>query len=125
MNVTGTIRALINADSTANGLLSGRVYAGNIPQSSAYPAVALNVISTRPHNTKTGASDLDIVLLQLDVYATTLADVADVVEACRGAIDNSLSEPIRLIEYKNELDGYSGKAELYRRICEYSISLSR
>ena len=89
MNVTGTIRALINADSTANGLLSGRVYAGNIPQSSAYPAVALNVISTRPHNTKTGASDLDIVLLQLDVYATTLADVADVVEACRGAIDNS------------------------------------
>lgn len=125
MNVTAYVRNKINADNTASALLSGRIYAGMLPQTSTYPAVALNIITNTPTNTKTGASDLDILLLQVDVYGTTLASVSDVSEAVRDAIDFATSEPIRHVEYKNEMDGYSGKAELYRRICEYSICLKR
>jgi hypothetical protein len=125
MNITATIRNYITGDGTANALLAGRIYAGMLPQSTAYPAAVMNIITNTPTNTKTAASDLDFVLLQIDVYSTTLASVSDTAEAIRGAIDYAVSDPILHVEYKSEMDGYSGKAEIYRRICEYIISISR
>lgn len=125
MNAVGTIRTLIAANSTANGLLSGRVYTDVLPQNSTYPAVAVNLINTSPTNTKTTASDLDFLLMQVDVYSTTLASAAETAEAVRGAIDYKTSGSLAHIEFKNEYDAFSGKPELHRRLQEYTISLKR
>lgn len=125
MNIYATIRNYVNANGTANGLLSGRIYSGMVPQSSTYPAAVVNLITSSPTNTKTQASDLDFLRVQIDIYAETLASVDAVSDAIRGAIDYATSEPIRHIEFRSEMDGFSGKPELYRRICEYSISYAR
>lgn len=125
MNYYATIRNYINGNSTANALLAGRVYAAMLPQSCSYPALVINTITTSPTNTKTAPSDLDILMVQIDIYSSKL-EIADAVSsAVRDAIDYSASEPIRHIEFKKEMDGYSGKPELYRRICEYSITYAR
>lgn len=55
------------------GLAGGRVYWGERPQGTAFPAIVLQVISDpRPTHLK-GYQELRSTLVQLDVYATTYA----------------------------------------------------
>lgn len=123
MNVTGPLRTLIAADTTANALLAGRVYAGVLMQQTEYPAAAINIVDDTPHNTKTAASDLDRVLVQVDVYGNTYASAAAVSAAIRAAIDYQTSGDLAHIEFKRSLDMYSDVAEKYRKVSEYSIMI--
>lgn len=125
MNITGPVIDLINADTAANALLAGRVYAGKVLQSSSYPAATINVINTIATNTKTQASDLDFVRLQIDVYGTTITSVAQTAEAIRAAIDYQTTGSLGHIEFFNGQDGYSEKPELFRWITEYKIAFKR
>lgn len=121
MNVTGPIKTLIAANGTANGLLAGRVYPGVLEQNSTYPAAALNVVSTRPMNSKTTASTLDRVTLQVDVYGETYATTADAAAAIRTAIDYKSSGSLNHIEYIGQEDMFTVKPELNRIMQTYSI----
>ena len=125
MNVTGPLIALIAADTTANGLLAGRVYPGVLKQTSTYPAAAINITGVYPFNTKTGASDLDSVLIQIDTYGTTFSSAAAADEAIRGALDYKSSGALDHIEYQRTIDGLSEKPELIRMLSEYTIMLRR
>lgn len=123
MNIAGPIKTLIAADTTANALLAGRVYAGVLLQQTEYPAAAINIVDDTPNNTKTGASDLDRVLVQVDVYANTYSSAAAVSAAIRAAIDYHMSGDLAHIEFKRSLDMYSDVAEKFRRVSEYSIMI--
>lgn len=121
MNVTGPIKTLIAANGTANGLFAGRVYPGVLEQETAYPAAAMNIVSVRPSNSKTTASTLDKVILQIDIYSTTLATTADAAAAIRGAIDYTSSGSLTHIQFEGQQDMFSEKPELFRIMQEYSI----
>lgn len=132
MNVSGIIAVLIAADSTANGLLAGRVYPGVVKQEAGYPAVAVNLIDPGPTNTKTQTSDMDITRVQVDVYGSTYSSAAATSAAIRSALDyyagtvaltGGGSVVVAHIEYKTESDGYVEKPDIFRRMCEYSISI--
>ncbi len=132
MNVSGIIAVLIAADSTANGLLAGRVYPGVVKQEAGYPAVAVNLIDPGPTNTKTQTSDMDITRVQVDVYGSTYSSAAATSAAIRSALDyyagtvaltGGGSVVVAHIEYKNESDGFVEKPDIFRRMCEYSISI--
>lgn len=132
MNVSGIIAVLIAADSTANGLLAGRVYPGVVKQEAGYPAVAVNLIDPGPTNTKTQASDMDLTRVQVDVYGSTYSSAAATSAAIRSALDyyagtvaltGGGSVVVAHIEYKTESDGYVEKPDIFRRMCEYSISI--
>lgn len=134
MNVSGIIAVLIAADGTANGLLAGRVYPGVVKQEAGYPSVAVNLIDPNPTNTKTQASDLDLTMVQVDVYGTTYSTAAATSAAIRTALDyyagtvsltGGGSVVVAHIEYKSERDGYAEKPDIFRRMCEYSISIIR
>lgn len=125
MNITGPVIALIAADSTANGLLGGRVYPALLRQSTAYPAAALNITGNNPTNTKTGPSDLDFVLLQVDIYGTDYTSASNAESAIRNAIDYKTSGAIESISYIRTIDGLSEKPELVRKISEYKIAYRR
>lgn len=122
MNISGPIKTLIAANSTANGLMGGRVYPGVLEQESAYPAAAVNIVSVRPHNTKTEASTLDTVTVQLDVYATTYAATAGAAAAIRTALDYQASGSLKHIEFSGQEDIFSARPELYRIMQTYSIA---
>ncbi len=125
MNVIQPIRALIAASTTANNLLSGRVYAEVIAQGSAYPCAAVNITDTSPSNTKTGASDMDVYRLQIDVYGSTYASAAETSEAIRAAIDYETSGNIAGIFFQRAISGYSDVPEKYRVMTEYTVVLKR
>lgn len=121
MNVSGPIKTLIAANATANGIFAGRVYPGVLPQETTYPAAALNVISTTPANSKTTASTLDRVMVQVDVYSTTYATTAAAAAAIRGAIDYQSSGSLTHIQMEGQEDMFSAKPELFRIMQTYSI----
>lgn len=125
MNIIQPIRALIAANTPANNLLSGRVYAEIIAQGSAYPCAAVNVTATDPTNTKTAASDMDVHRLQIDVYGSTYASAAETSEAIRAAIDYQTTGDIIGIFYQRTISGYSDVPEKYRMMSEYSVVLKR
>lgn len=125
MNVTGPIIDLIAANVAAHALLGGRVYPQVLKQSTAYPAAAINVTDTTPNNTKTGPSDMDRVLVQIDVYATNATAAAQVAEAIRVAIDYQAGGDIESIFFKRCIDAISEKPELIRKLTEYSIIYRR
>lgn len=125
MNVTGPLIDLIAANPAANNLLGGRVYPDVLKQSTAYPAAAINVTDVNPSNTKTAASDLDRVLVQIDVYATSPTSAAQTDEAIRVAIDYQGSGDIEAIFFQRSRSALSEKSELTRRISEYSIIYRR
>lgn len=121
MNVSGPIKALIAANTTANGLLGGRVYPGVLEQESQYPAAAVNVAGTRTTNNKTDASILDTITVQIDVYGTTYATTADTSAAIRAAIDYQTSGVLEHIEFNGQQDMFSAKPELHRITQTYSV----
>lgn len=121
MNVTGPVKALIAANGTANGIFAGRVYPGVLEQETAYPAAVMNIISTTPSNSKTTASSLDKVILQIDIYGTTYATTEDAAAALRGAIDYTSSGSLTHIECTDHKNMFSTKPELFRIMQEYSI----
>lgn len=122
MNVTGPIKTLIAANGTANGLLSGRVYPGVLEQETTYPAAAINMIDVSPTNSKTAASSLDIVRVQVDVYGTTYATAAGAAAAIRTALDYQSSGSLKHIQFEGQRDMFSAKPELFRIMQEYSIA---
>lgn len=122
MNVTGPLKALIAASSTANGIFAGRVYPGVLEQESTYPAAAITMIDVNPTNSKTHASTLDIVMVQIDIYGTTYATAAAAAAAIRGALDYKESGSLKHIQFEGQRDMFSMKPELFRIMQEYSIA---
>lgn len=125
MNVSGPIYALIAANATANALFAGRVYFQVLKQSTAYPAAAINVKDVDPMNTKNGPSDLDKVVVQVDVYSTDPTTAMQAAEAVRNALDHKSTGSLEHIEFKRAITGLSEKPELFRTIQEYTIMLRR
>lgn len=121
MNVTAPLKALIAANSPANTLMGGRVYPGVLEQESAYPAAAINVVTARPTNSKTTASTLDRVTVQIDVYGETYAQTSGAAAAIRTALDYTTSGSLTHVEFEDQQDMFSAKPELFRIMQTYSI----
>lgn len=135
MNATGPIVSLIAANSTANAIFAGRVYPEQVKQSAGYPAAAVSIIAGSGNHTKSGVSDTDSLLVQVDVYDTTYSGAAAGAEAIRGAIDyysGNVTLPagggtvnVDSISFSGAQDGFSGKPELFRTINEYRVRIKR
>lgn len=127
MNIAGPISALIAANSIANGLLGGRVYANVLLQEGALPAAAISITDDTPNNTKTGPSDLDRILLQIDIYGNTYTEAAQTSDAVRAAIDYQVDEDNNIagIFFLRTRDIYSDRPQKHRQLSEYSVMLTR
>lgn len=134
MNVSGIVAELIEANAPAHAAIAGRVYPGVAKQETAFPCVVVNLVAPNPNNTKTKASDLDLALVQVDVYGQTYTSAASTSALVRTALDYKSgtvsltgggSASVAHIEYKQERDGFVERPDIFRRICEYTISLRR
>lgn len=134
MNVSGIVAVRIAANSTANGLIGGRVYPGVAKQETTYPCVVVNLITPGPTNTKTAASDIDITSVQVDVYGATYTATAAASAAIRSALDyyagtvtltGGGTVNVAHIQYVGEFDGYVERPDIFRRTCEYKIAIRR
>lgn len=134
MNVSGIVAVILAANGTANGLLAGRVYPGVVKQEAGYPAVAVNLGTLGPTNTKTQASDLDVTTVQVDVYGSTYTSAADTAIAVRNALDyysgtvsltGGGSAVVRHIECFDAPDGFVERPDIHRRMMQFKIAIER
>lgn len=127
MNIAGPISALIAADTTANELLGGRVYANVLLQEGVLPAAAISITDDAPNATKTGPSDLDRILVQIDIYGNTYTEAAQASDAVRAAIDYRVDNANNIagIFFLRTRDIYSDRPLKHRRLSEYSVMLTR
>jgi len=121
MNVSGPIKALIAANAPAHAIFAGRIYPAVLEQETAYPAAAINTGSVRPTNSKTNASSLDRVSVQIDIYGTTYAATDEAAVALRTALDYTSSGSLGHIEFEGQADMFSAKPELFRIMQTYSV----
>lgn len=133
MNVSGPIRAIIAADTDANNTLQSRVYPGVFPEQYTLPAVAVNIVAVQPNPTKTGPSDVDMVMVQVDCYASTYGAAQNVCELVRTALDYYRGDvliagetiSIDFIDYEGQVDAWEEKPKEWRVSCDYSVRLMR
>jgi len=134
MNVSGIVSVLIAANATAHALIAGRVYPGVAKQETAYPCVVVSLVTPNPTNTKRAASDLDLTLVQVDVYGSTYTSAASTSAAIRTALDyysgtvtltGGGTVSVASITYLTEADGFVETPDKFRRMCEYNISIRR
>lgn len=78
---------LLSSDGTVSGLVSTRIYPDTVPQNAEFPFVSYAVISTQPTDTKEGASKLDVVSVQVDIYSRSYSTTQTIAAAARSALD--------------------------------------
>ena len=92
-NVSGILYTILAGNATVTGLVGTdtgggyKIYPLTIPQAAALPAVRITEIAVEPSDTKTGASTLDAIRVQIDSYGMSMLTAQQLDEAVRGAID--------------------------------------
>ena len=92
-NVSGILYTILAGNATVTGLVGTdtgggyKIYPLTIPQEAELPAVRITEIAVEPSDTKTGASTLDAIRVQIDSYAMSMLTAQQLDEAVRGAID--------------------------------------
>lgn len=86
-NISGILYTIMAADSDVTAICSTRIYPITIPQTTPFPAVRIVTVANEPSDTKTGASTLDAIRVQVDSYALSMLSAQQLDEAIRGAID--------------------------------------
>ncbi len=86
-NVSGILYTILAADATVTAICSTRIYPLTIPQTTPLPAVRIMTVANQPSDTKTGASTLDAIRVQVDSYAASMLTAQQLDEEIRDAID--------------------------------------
>lgn len=130
MAVGAAIRAILVADGTLTGLIGAKVYPNTIPPKTDFPCVAYTVLDTEPTDTKEGASELDNIRMQIDVYTLNYDDTQTIANRIRTLLDQysgtSASENIDLCFFQGQQEGdYQADLGVFWLSQTYEIQLKR
>ena len=87
MNVGKAIYAILSTDAGVTALASTRIYPDYSIQNPTLPYVVYQATRNNPSNTKDGASKLDTIELEVDIWGSTYTSAQDLSEAVRTALD--------------------------------------
>lgn len=100
---------LLSNDATVSALVSTRIYPDTVPQNAEFPYISYTVISTLPTDAKDGASRLDVVSVQVDIYSRNYSTTQDMAAGVRSALDRysgtNNSVQVDKIIFSNEAAG--------------------
>ncbi len=141
-NVSGILYTILAADSDVTTIVGAddgggyKIYPLTIPQQAALPAVLLVTIATEPSDTKTTASTLDAVRVQVDCYAKTMLTCQQLEEAVRGAIDRYRGSVtvagtggatyfVDGIRFENRNETMETEKDIFRNSADYQVRIHR
>jgi hypothetical protein len=78
---------ILSNNSALTALVSSRINPIRIPQESAFPAIAYNLVSVIASPTNTSHSRTDFARVQVSSFGTTFADATAVASAVRTALE--------------------------------------
>jgi hypothetical protein len=91
MNCEAAIYGILSGDATLTALVSTRIYPEAAPQNAANPCIVYSESTPEFNDNKSGVSRLDVNLVQVDIYASTIS------------VRNTIGARVRTL-----LDRYSG-----------------
>jgi hypothetical protein len=110
---------ILSSNSALTAVVGSRINPLRIPETSALPAIAYQVVSNRGNMTKSGPSHSDFTRVQVMIVATTYASAIAVGDLVRNAMEVTTPAtfngvPVQVIEYEGEVHladdnaGFSG-----------------
>lgn len=124
------VRAILIADSPVNTLVSGRIYPLRVPQGRGFPAIALNVITGKGEDTKSGVSTTDTGLIQVSVFSESYDTAIDISEKARLALDKFSgtvgSVVVDSIVFDTEREVFEDESKLvFHKSADYRVRFKR
>ncbi len=113
-----------------------RIYPMTRPQNSPLPAVRIVTIAVEPSDTKTGASTLDAIRVQIDSYAKSMLTAQQLDEAVRGTIDRYRGSVVVAgtggatyfvdgIRFENRNETMETEKDIFRISTDYQVRIHR
>lgn len=140
-NISGILYTILAADATVQSLVGldadgdgYKIYPLTIPQQEGLPAVRITTIAVEPSDTKTGASTLDAIRVQVDSYAKTMLTAQQIDEAVRKRLDryrNSVSVSgdttyfVDGIRFENRNETMETEKDIFRISTDYQVRIHR
>ena len=135
MNAVGAIRQILLEDATLMALLAPTaIYPMVLPQDKKYPAITLQVIDTRPNDSKTQVSPVDNIPIALTIYAKDYNKAQTIDDECRKAIDgfsggittsDDAVHDIRDVRFLSRKDEFDQENVLFIRQTVYDVRYYR
>ena len=123
MDAGALIYGILSASPAIQTLAGGRVYPMRLPQGTAVPAIAYQLVSRMPQEMTHGQRIYDHARIQVSIFANTYADMAAVADACRAAIDGYRGGEIIACVMDLELDHFEDLYDRYHRTQDYRLNL--
>lgn len=131
MSIEEAIYSHLSDSTSVSALVSTRIYHGHLPQSqTTYPVLTISLISNVHGHHLKAATGETTARIQIDCWATTMADVTTLAEAVRqqlqgfrGTLDTVEVHFIQLLDERNlsEAPADGSDAWLYRKSCDYQL----
>ncbi len=136
MNAVGAIGKKLLDDAATVALLANAssVYPVVLPQQKTYPAVTLEISSTKPNDSKTQVSPIDNVTVTAKIYAKTYSQAQAIDTAIRNEIDgfegnvtttDSVVHRFDAIRFLTREDGFDEENVLFVRVANYDVRYYR
>ncbi len=126
--IGAAIYGILSGASAITSLVSTRIYPMVAPQNSTMPYITYSTITNTPSDTKSGVSKVDSILVQFDIYDTTVLSVEGVYEALRATLDfiapatyNSIQ--IDGVSFRNERQLYEEDFEVHRKSVDFQFRI--
>ncbi|MCP5017108.1 MAG: DUF3168 domain-containing protein [Ketobacter sp.] len=87
MTIESAIYSHLSTKSSITALVSDRIYPQIAPNSAEYPFITYNIVTEDHDHSMGGATGLANLILQLDVWASTVPTQVSLSEALRNALD--------------------------------------
>jgi hypothetical protein len=128
MTVDTIIFGILSGNSAVTGVVGTKIYPSQAPQSTSFPFVVFETISTMPNNTKSGASEMDKYRIQVTTLSKDNNQANDIADKVRAALDYYKSGDVQLISFQSQnsaFDNISGQDGIYLKYQDYFLTLSR
>jgi len=135
-NVSGILYTILAADATVTAICSTRIYPLTIPQGADLPAVRITTVANEPFDTKTGASTLDAIRVQIDCYAKSMLTAQQLEEEVRDALDRYRGSVtvtgtggdtyfVDGIRFENRNETMEEERDIFRTSSDYQVRIHR
>ena len=105
--------------------LSGKVNPMRIPEGTAWPACSYYIISTIPEESKDDGSVMDLVRVQISLFAETYNSVCSIADSVRVALVGTTGETnsttIDTVRLVDETDMFEDDIKIYHRAQDYLV----
>ena len=128
MDVGKAIFNILVNDVQLHAVLEDRIYPNVVDYGATLPAVAYTEATNEPSNSKTGASTLDVVTVQISVFSLTYAEVVDISSKVRRALDYKVGifegVNVQRIFFQDSSDAHDksyGETGVYQRNMDFLV----